>query len=123
MMGCDEKVVKYFIFYFWVREDGVFLLFFYYFKVYEVLKSLFVIEQFIIFFIKIKNKKEVEDGVWVFEDFRIYFVIFFLEFVIQNILKIYESLNGLFEGIYLKKILCRSQQLKVSGNLISGVFV
>ncbi|WP_232841794.1 hypothetical protein [Caldicellulosiruptor acetigenus] len=115
-------MAKYFTFHFWAREDGVFLPSSYYSKVYEVLKSLLATEQFTISPIKTKNKKEVEDGVWVFEDFRIYLATPFLEFVTQNILKIYESLNGLFEGIYLKKISCRSQQPKASGNLISGVF-
>uniref|UniRef100_A0A7C5Z1X7 Uncharacterized protein n=1 Tax=Caldicellulosiruptor owensensis TaxID=55205 RepID=A0A7C5Z1X7_9FIRM len=122
MMGCDEKVAKYFTFHFWAREDGVFLPSSYYSKVYETLKSLFASEQFTISPIRTKNKKEVEDGIWVFEDFRIYFATPFLELVTQNILKIYESLNGLFDGICLKKISCRGQQPKTSGVLLSGVF-
>jgi len=122
MMGWDEKVAKYFTFHFWAREDGVFLPSSYYSRIYETLSFLLASEQFTISPIRAKNKKEVEDGIWVFEDFKIYLATPFLELVIQNILKIYERLNGLFEGIYLKRISCRTQQPKTSGSLISGVF-
>ncbi|WP_228369939.1 hypothetical protein [Caldicellulosiruptor saccharolyticus] len=115
-------MVKYFSFHFWAREDGVFLPSSYYSKVYEALKSLLATEHFTISPIRTKNKKEVEDGIWVFEDFRIYLATPFLELVTQNILKIYENLNALFDDIYLKRISCRTQQPKIIGNLLSGVF-
>ncbi|HEY8361903.1 MAG TPA: hypothetical protein VIK77_03340 [Tissierellaceae bacterium] len=115
-------MAKYFTFHFWAREDGVFLPSSYYSRIYETLSFLLASEQFTISPIRAKNKKEVEDGIWVFEDFKIYLATPFLELVIQNILKIYERLNGLFEGIYLKRISCRTQQPKTSGSLISGVF-
>lgn len=105
------------------KEDGIFLPSSYYSKVYEALKSLFSTELFTISPIRTKNKKEVEDGIWVFEDFRIYLATPFLELVTQNVLKVYENLNYLFDGIYLKRISCRTQQPKTSGILLSGVFV
>ncbi|WP_237699101.1 hypothetical protein [Caldicellulosiruptor kronotskyensis] len=116
-------MAKYFTFHFWAREDGIFLPSSYYSKAYEVLKSLLATEQFTISPIRTKNKKELEDGVWVFEDFRIYLTTPFLELVTQNILKVYENLNSLFDGIYLKRISCMTQQPKTSGTLLSGVFV
>ncbi|WP_271629082.1 hypothetical protein [Caldicellulosiruptor sp. DIB 104C] len=94
----------------------------YYSEVYEALKSLLATEQFTISPIRTKNKKEVEDGIWVFEDFRIYLATPFLELVTQNILKIYDGLNSLFDSICLKKISCRTKQPKASGILLSGVF-
>lgn len=60
MMGCDEKVVKYFSFHFWAREDGVFLPSSYYSKVYEALKSLLATEHFTISPIRTKNKKKLK---------------------------------------------------------------
>lgn len=75
------------------KEDGIFLPSSYYSKVYEALKSLFSTELFTISPIRTKNKKEVEDGIWVFEDFRIYLATPFLELVTQNVLKVYENLK------------------------------
>lgn len=122
MMGCDERLVKYFTFHFWAREDGVFLPSSYYSDVYEVLKSIFKTDCFTISPVRTKNKKEVKEGIWVFEDFRIYLATPFLELVTKNIFKIFETLNSLFDGIYLKRICCNSQKPKTNGVLISGVF-
>lgn len=94
----------------------------YYSRIYDSIGFLLASEQFTISPIRTRNKKEVDDGVWVFQDFRIYFVTPFIELFARNVLDIYERLNGLFDGICLRRISCKTQQPKSSGSLISGVF-
>jgi len=72
--------------------------------------------------VRTRNKREVEDGVWVFENFRIYLATPFVELVTQNIFKIYEVLNSLFKGICLKSISSRKVEVKSKGTLLSGVY-
>ncbi|WPX08761.1 hypothetical protein [Anaerocellum danielii] len=115
-------MVHYFVFNFYAREDGVFLPSFYYNELFHVIRNLLSTELFTITHVRTKNKKEVEDGVWVFENFRIYLATPFVELITQNILKIYEVLNSLFEGIYLKNISYRKMEAKSKGILISGAY-
>jgi len=115
-------MAHYFVFNFIAKEDGVFLPSSYYNKLFHEIRKLLSTELFTITAVRTKNKKEVEDGVCVFESFRIYLTTPFVELVTQNIFKIYEVLNSLFKGIYLKSISFRKVEIRSKGILLSGVY-
>ena len=115
-------MAHYFVFNFFAKEDGVFLPSSYYNELFHVIRKLLSTELFTITTVRTRNKRKVEDGVWVFENFRIYLATPFVELVTQNIFKIYEVLNNLFKGVCLKSISSRKVEVKSKGTLLSGVY-
>ncbi|WAM33896.1 hypothetical protein [Caldicellulosiruptor morganii] len=115
-------MAHYFVLNFYAKEDGVFLPSSYYNEIFNTIKNIVKSDLFTISPVKTRNKKEVEDGVWVFKDFRIYIATPFIELFTENLFKIYEYLFNPFNGIYLQKITFKKVGVKKSGSLLSGVF-
>lgn len=115
-------MAHYFVLNFFAKKDGVFVPSSCYNEIFCMISDLLYSDLFTITPIKTKNKKEVQDGVWVFNDFRIYLATPFVELVTENLFKIYNDLLNPFEGIYLERITFKRVCIKKSGTLLSGVF-
>lgn len=115
-------MAHYFVLNFFAREDGVFLPSSYYNEIFGMIGDALSSHLYTITPIRTKNKKEVQDGIWVFNDFRIYLATPFVEIVSQNLFRLFNLLLNPFEGIYLQRITFKRICAKKSGTLLSGVF-
>ncbi|AEH51254.1 hypothetical protein [Pseudothermotoga thermarum] len=119
----ETKLIYYYaILHFVAREDGIFLPFSYYADFFEIVRNIMKTDIFSISPIITKNKKEVQDGLWVFKDFRVYLVSPFIESVGRNFVDFHEILNAYHEGIELSQVVLRSAPVRKTGKLLSGVF-